>query len=107
MALFVAVLAGTTVVVAPQVGQLVSQHRSDHERINLGPLAERSLIYDRNGTLMATLLDDQNTNRSQVPLSRVPETVTGSIIAVEDQHFYRHKGINLRSIIRAATSNID
>ena len=52
MSLTVGVLAGTTIILAPQARELVSAHRSDHERINLGPLAERSLIYDRNGTLI-------------------------------------------------------
>jgi len=105
MGVTVAALAVAVVLIAPQAGHLASAHRSDHERINLDPLAERSLIFDRNGSLLATLHLDQN--RSQVPLSDVPKTVTGSIIAVEDANFYRHKGVNLRSIVRAAGSNID
>ncbi|MDQ6696735.1 MAG: transglycosylase domain-containing protein [Actinomycetota bacterium] len=105
MAMTIAILAGAVVLIAPQARRLVSAHRSDHARINLSPLAERSLIYDRNGTLLATLHLDQN--RSQVPLRLVSTTVIQSIIATEDQHFYQHKGVNLRSVVRAATTNLD
>ena len=55
MAMTIAVPAGAVVLIAPQARRLASAHRSDHERINLDPLAERSLIYDRNGGLLATL----------------------------------------------------
>ncbi len=105
MAMTVAILAGAVVLIAPQTQRLASAHRSDHERINLNSLAERSLIYDRNGGLLATLHLDQN--RSQVPLRNVARTVSESIIAVEDEHFYQHKGVSLRSIARAASTNLD
>lgn len=105
MAMTIAILAGAVVLIAPQTQRLVSAHRSDHARINLDPLAERSLIYDRNGALLATLHLDQN--RSQVALRQVSKTVIRSIIATEDEHFYQHKGVNLRSVVRAATTNID
>ncbi|MCU1353316.1 MAG: mrcA [Acidimicrobiales bacterium] len=105
MVAIVSVLAGALALITPQASRLVSAHRSDHERISLTPLAERSLIFDRNSSLLATLNSDQN--RVQVPLAKVPVTVTGSILAAEDNDFYKHKGVNLRSVVRAVDANLN
>ena len=37
----------------------------------------------------------------------MPETVVGSVLAAEDDNFYEHKGVNLRSIGRAVDANLD
>lgn len=103
----IAVIAGTVALIAPEASRLVSAHRSDHERISLSPLVERSTIYDRYGNKDATLVDANNTNRKQVPLSAVPQTVIGPILAREDNDFYHHKGVNIRSIFRAFDANLN
>lgn len=101
------VLAGSLALAAPQVGKLVSAHRSDHERISLKPLAERSLIYDRAGNLQGTLTNRNDPqNREQVPLAKVPKTVKLAVLASEDANFYDHKGVNVRSILRAVDANL-
>lgn len=107
MCALVAVLTGTIVLAAPQVVDFVSAHRSDHERLSLEPLAERSYIFDSQGNLQGTLINGNNENRVQVSLDEVPETVKGSVLAAEDASFYEHKGVNVRSIGRAVDANID
>lgn len=64
--------------------------------------AEPSTIYDANGTLITTL---QEENRSVVSLDQIPRTVQDAVIAIEDDQFWHHNGINPRSIARAARSN--
>jgi penicillin-binding protein 1A len=105
MVLFVAVLTASAAVVGPQVVELVGAHRSDHERIKLSDLAERSYIYDSAGNLQGTLINAEG-NRVAVDLKDVPETVVGSVLAAEDQSFYEHKGVNIRSIGRAVDANL-
>ena len=82
MAALIGVLATSVVLVGPQLSDLVSAHRSDHERLNLKPLAERSYIYDRNGARLGTMTNRNNPqNRSQVTLDKIPETVTATASA--------------------------
>jgi membrane peptidoglycan carboxypeptidase len=108
MVAITAVLAGSMALVGPKLAKLVSAHRSDHERISLKPLAERSLIYDAAGNLSGTLTNQNDyQNRSQISLKDVPETVIGSVLAAEDANFYKHKGVNVRSILRAVDANLE
>ena len=57
-----------------------------------------------NGDVAATLFAGQN--RSSVSLSQVPHTVQAAVLAVEDENFYSHKGINLRATLRALFTNV-
>ncbi|MGI8710690.1 MAG: transglycosylase domain-containing protein, partial [Acidimicrobiales bacterium] len=107
MAALIAVMAASLALVGPRIGDLVSAHRSDHERLALSRLAERSYIYDRNGNKMATLINSDNQNRVQVSIKDVPNTVRGAVLASEDVNFYQHSGVNVRSIGRAASANLE
>lgn len=106
MAALIGALSVSLVLAAPQVARLVSAHTSDHERLDLKTLAERSYIYDSKGNLQGVLINGKNENRVQVSLDQVPETVKGSVLAAEDENFYEHKGINVRSIGRAVDANL-
>ncbi|MEO6628479.1 MAG: transglycosylase domain-containing protein [Aquihabitans sp.] len=107
MGALIGVMAASLVLITPQITNFVSAHRSDHERISLKPLAERSLIFDSLGNLQGTMTNRNDPqNRSQVPLKKIPKTVVGSVLAAEDAHFYEHKGINIRSIVRAVDANL-
>jgi penicillin-binding protein 1A len=101
------VMVASLAFVAPRVVDLVSAHRSDHEQLTLDPLAERSYIFDRRGNLQGTLINGLNENRVQVDLEDVPETIIGAVLAAEDENFYDHKGVNLRSIGRAVDANLE
>lgn len=45
--------------------------------------------------------------RIVVPLSKLPAMLINAFIAAEDARFYQHKGVDLRSIIRAFFKNIE
>ena len=108
LVVMVVVSASSLAFMGPRVADLVSAHRSDHERISLDPLAERSLMFDSAGNLQGTMTNrDDPQNRSQVPLSKVPDTVKLSVLAAEDADFYEHNGVNVRSILRAVDANIE
>lgn len=61
-----------------------------------------STIKASDGTQIAQFYAE---NRIVVPLSEISPTVQNAIIAVEDQRFYQHKGVDPTGIIRAVVSN--
>jgi penicillin-binding protein 1A len=73
--------------------------------LELNELAQRSVVYDRNGGVLAVLHVDEN--RSPVTLDQVPQHVIQAVLDVEDDSFYEHNGVNLRSILRAALTNVE
>lgn len=63
-----------------------------------------SYIYDREGNELAALYYDQN--RIQIPLESIPLHVQKAFIAIEDERFYDHIGIDPIGIARAFVVNL-
>ncbi len=61
-------------------------------------------IYDREGRLLYKVFRDKN--RTPVSIKELPTYVIQATIAIEDKDFYRHRGLSLTGIIRAAYQNI-
>ncbi|MBA2496992.1 MAG: transglycosylase domain-containing protein, partial [Acidimicrobiia bacterium] len=95
---------GCAVALGPVLAPLGDAASSTEEALFLNPLNERSLMFDRFGGLMTAFYAEEN--RAPVPLEQIPETVTDAIIAVEDENFYQHDGVNLRATIRALFENV-
>ena len=68
------------------------------------PESYTSLIYDANGVEFDKLHGDEN--RDYVKLSQIPEHMQKAVIAIEDERFYEHNGIDMRGIMRAAVENV-
>jgi penicillin-binding protein 1A len=66
--------------------------------------AQPSAIYAADGTLL-TLLQEEN--RTTVPLERIPRTLQDAVIAIEDERFWEHNGVDPRAVVRAASSNAE
>ena len=73
--------------------------------LELNELSQRSVVYDRNGGVLAVLHREEN--RSPITLDQVPPHVIQAILDVEDDGFYDHNGVNVRSIFRAALANAE
>lgn len=71
----------------------------------LEPLNQRSEIVDSQNRLMIVLRSEQN--RQPVTFDRIPKHMINAVLAVEDADFYRHKGINMRSTVRAMVANVE
>jgi penicillin-binding protein 1A len=65
---------------------------------------ERSTIYARDGSVLATLYLDEN--RDIVRLGHVSDVARRAVLAIEDDGFYEHGGINVPSVLRALVANV-
>ena len=65
---------------------------------------ESSKLYDRAGNLITTFHGVQN--RTVVPLARIPKFAQKAILAIEDERFYEHEGVDVRAIARALVANV-
>lgn len=63
---------------------------------------QTSFIYSENGTLIKEIHGE--INRIPVPIEKIPKQVQQAFVAIEDERFYRHPGIDLKAIIRALYS---
>lgn len=68
------------------------------------PESYTSIIYDANGEEFDKLHGDEN--REYVKLSQISENLQEAVIAIEDERFYDHNGIDLRGIMRAMVTNV-
>ncbi|MBR2215600.1 MAG: penicillin-binding protein 1A [Selenomonadaceae bacterium] len=63
-----------------------------------------SQIYDINGNEIANIHAAEN--RMPVKISQIPKNLQEAFVAVEDNRFYEHMGVDPRGILRAAWANI-
>ena len=66
------------------------------------PPSEATRIYAINGELIASLFRE---NRDYVPLNEIPEVVQQAVIAIEDERFHHHRGVDIRGSVRAMWRN--
>jgi penicillin-binding protein 1A len=72
-----------------------------HEaRESADALPETSFIYSADGALITTLHAGEN--RVVVRSRKIPDVVRDAVIAIEDQRFYDHSGLDVRAMLRAA-----
>jgi penicillin-binding protein 1A len=97
-------MVSTAAVAGGFIGLSISFRRLPDVRLleNYTPV-ETSYVYDMDGTLLSRLHDEAN--RDVVTLDEISPHLKRAVIAIEDNHFYRHHGINLSSVARAFLRN--
>ena len=65
------------------------------------PLPMQNTVTDVNGKVIATLYAQ---NRIAVPLEQIAPIMQQAIIAIEDQRFLQHSGIDVKGTLRASLS---
>ncbi len=70
------------------------------ENIKVTPTGFSTFVYDLEGNQTAKLIS-QNSNRIPVTLDMIPEDLAHAFVAVEDERFYEHNGIDIKGIFRA------
>lgn len=68
-------------------------------------ILQSTKIYDRTGEIMLYDLH-QDVRRTVIPFDEMPESIKEATIAIEDDQFYNHVGIDIKAIFRAAVSNV-
>ena len=64
------------------------------------PLGYATFLYDCNGNQIRKLAAP-NANRLPVSIDQIPEDLQHAVVAIEDERFYEHNGIDVRGILRA------
>lgn len=70
---------------------------------NFNPLTTQ--VYDRHGKLLYQFYEGRN--RKLVKLDQIPQDMINATIAMEDQNFYYHPGVDPTGIIRAFQNNLN
>ena len=78
---------------------------SDVARIQLAPLAQRSVLYAADGTILQYLHGEED--RVPVTLDKVPPHVVTAVLDAEDERYFEHGPLDLRSMTRALVSNLE
>ncbi|MCK8818100.1 PBP1A family penicillin-binding protein [Natroniella sulfidigena] len=97
--LFIAVSTGAVV---GTVTWVISQS-PDISEYGQWTTAESTTIYTADGEVLTRLYEQ---DRVYAPLSEVPEDLENAIVAIEDDRFYDHYGIDVRGILRALSVNL-
>jgi penicillin-binding protein 1A len=78
-------------------------YTSSQIQLDVPPSAESSRIFDADGRLITVLHGGEN--REVVPLGEIGENLQNAVIAIEDERFWTHQGVDPKAIVRAAKSN--
>jgi membrane peptidoglycan carboxypeptidase len=67
-------------------------------------LAQQTKIYTSDGKLLATIYAQ---NRILVPLADISPLLQQAVVAVEDNRFYQHKGVDVHGLARALVTDLE
>ena len=97
-------VTATTVAVAPQVARLVTSNHIEAPTLpDFGSLSQRSIMVDAVGNIIGVF---EAVNQIPIRYEQVPSGVIDAVLAVEDESFFEHKGINAKSLLRAVLANV-
>ncbi len=69
---------------------------------SFGPSGFATKVYDSEGNLTDTLVME-GSNREAATYEELPQDLIDAFVAIEDSRFWEHDGIDIRSILRAAS----
>lgn len=94
---------GVTAVYGAAKGMI--ENSPDLSKINIDPEKFTTHIYYNDGSVSGTVVGVES-NRILVTSEQVPKVLKDCFVALEDERFYSHDGIDMRGIIRAVVSGI-
>ena len=72
----------------------------DINAIDVAPSGYATVVYDIEGHEMTKLVAE-NSNRTYVTMDKIPANLANAFVAIEDERFYEHNGIDIQGIMRA------
>lgn len=75
----------------------------DITNIDVSPTGFSTFIYDKNGNQTAKLVASDS-NRIPVGMDKIPQNLSDAFVAIEDERFYSHNGIDIKGIMRAGVT---
>ena len=73
--------------------------------MDVTPSGYATTLYDCEGHEMIKLVAE-NSNRTYVTMDKIPDYMAYAFVAIEDQRFYEHNGVDFEGILRAARITI-
>ncbi len=73
----------------------------DISAIDVEPAGYATYLYDAEGAIMETLVM-AGSNREEVSYNQLPDNLIRAFVAIEDERFWEHQGIDVKGIFRAA-----
>ena len=77
----------------------------DVNDVDISPLGYATFLYDGDGNQLRKLTAPSS-NRLPVSIDQIPTDLQHAVVAIEDERFYEHNGIDVRGILRAFVKNI-
>lgn len=105
--LFTALIAVCVMVICLGIGSFrgVIAGAPDVNDVDISPLGYATFLYDDQGTQIRQL-SAPTSNRLPVSLDQIPVSLQHAVVAIEDERFYEHNGIDVRGIARAGMKAI-
>ena len=105
--LFVSLIALCIAVICLGVGSFrgVIDNAPDVNDIDIMPLGYATFLYDDAGNQIRKLAAPDS-NRLPVTLDQIPVDLQHAVVAIEDERFYEHNGIDVKGILRAGVKAI-
>ena len=97
------IVAVGVVLLAPKAKTVATSWDISFDKINVSTLSQPSVVFDRDGQVIAGLRRDEN--REQIPIERMSVGLIDAIVGSEDAAFFSHGGVSVKGIVRAAGSN--
>ncbi|MBO4911391.1 MAG: transglycosylase domain-containing protein [Butyrivibrio sp.] len=100
-----AILAAVIIATSAGIGVFMGikdqvNEKADQLQTLAKPTGFSSFVYDTDGNKIKKI-DAADSNRVSVPRDKIPDNMTNAFIAVEDERFYEHNGIDIHGMIRA------
>lgn len=77
----------------------------DISNLDVAPTGFSTFVYDMEGNQTAKLVAT-NSNRIPVSMDMIPQDLADAFVALEDERFYIHNGIDIKGIIRAGIKGV-
>lgn len=105
--LFLSFVAVCVIVVCMGVGAFRSiiDNSPDISDVNIMPIGNATFVYDADGNQLQKL-SAPTANRMSVSIDKIPLDMQHAIVAIEDERFYEHNGIDVRGILRAFVNGV-